>query len=106
MNDINYKTLYEQAQAKLDKIEYKELKEKINNKLGLRGFITYNTYKKDERLEALSQQNYFTFLSKIYSDEQVEKVIKEIGWEKLTKIIDDVYKEVLAEEAKEAEEEK
>ena len=98
----DYKKLYEEAQMKLDKIEYDILKSEIDKKLGLTRHLK-DVYNNKEPLNYLKNKKVYSFLHTLYSEDAVENAIKEIGWEKLTKIIDDVYKEILEEEAKEPE---
>jgi predicted transcriptional regulator len=91
MNEIDYKTLYEQAQAKLDKIAYGEFKRQVDNELS----ITYKIdsgYDCKAQRERLDNNDSFEFLSRLDRDD-VQRYIDEIGYEKLWSIIKDLYQD-------------
>ncbi len=102
--EIDYKKLYEETKAKLDAIEWEKTKKEIDNRLELT-YQLFNDYRKEEIRKNITEGNYFHALERL-DVRTVDSVIKEFGWETVTKALDETLTEVLAEEAKEAEEPK
>jgi hypothetical protein len=109
MNEIkeplDYKKLYEEAQAKLDKIEFENDKDEVNRLLEL-GYAFGGSYKAQDRRTLIRNKNYFKLLKSFdASDSIVEQLILKYGYVKLTEIIQAVYEDITKREA-ESEEKK
>lgn len=94
MNEnIDYKALYEEAQAKLDKIAYDELKKRIDETLQIKHRILYG-YDKEEQFKRIQANMSLEFICRLDRDE-VQNVINEIGYDKLWTIIQDIYQDLV-----------
>lgn len=91
--NIDYKKLYEEAQAKLDKIAYDELKKRLDETLQIKYRILYG-YDKEEQFKRIQENMSFEFICRLNRDE-VQNVINEIGYDKLWRIIQDIYQDII-----------
>jgi hypothetical protein len=90
-NEIDYKALYEEAQAKLDKIAYDELKKRIDDTLLIKQRMMYG-YDKVNQLKRVQENKSLEFMYNSDRDE-VQIFINEIGYDKLWSIIKELYQE-------------
>ena len=102
MNEnIDYKALYEEAQAKLDKIAYNKLKKRIDDTLGIKHNKMFG-YNREEQLKRVQENESLGFIRRLDGD-KVQIFINEIGYDKLWAIIKDIYQDVIVNNEEEAE---
>lgn len=99
--NIDYKKLYEEAQMKLDKFE----KDKIEEELGLT-YSVVSSWKAKELQKYVHENRPIAFFRCINADDTIDEYIKEIGFEKLWKVVKEICKEALEENKLEKVEEK
>ena len=97
--ELDYKKLYEEAKAKLDKIEWEKTKKNIDHNLEL-SYQLNNNYRKEEIRKSIAEGNYFHALERL-DVKTVDTVIKEYGWEAITKTLYETLVDVIKEETEE-----
>jgi hypothetical protein len=97
--EIDYKVLYEEAQAKLDKIAHDELKKRLDETLQIKHRMLYG-YDQEEQFKRIKENMSFEFISRLDRDE-VQNFINEIGYDKLWAIIKDIYQDVIVNDEEE-----
>lgn len=95
-NEIDYKALYEEVKAKLDKIDYNKLKKKINDTLRIKHNRVYG-YDRGDQLKRVQENLSLEFICRL-DREDVQTFIDEIGYDKLWGIIKELYQEEEEEE--------